>query len=85
MRMSTCGMIAFSSLRPSSVSTLRVTDSLFRASDRNRAPHFSPSLEVNMYSSRPKGVSLPERVTAGGSTMMTSAPSSEKCESTSDR
>src|SRR5659263_145755 len=80
MRRSTCGIISFSSLRPSSVSTLRVTDNLFRASDRNRTPHFSPSWEENMYSSRPKGVSFRSGSPPGGSTMMTSAPSSEKCE-----
>ena len=33
-----------------------------------------------MYSSRPKGVSFRSGSPPGGSTMMTSAPSSEKCE-----
>ena len=80
MRMSTCGMIFLRRLRPSSVSTFRVTEYLFRASARNRAPHFSPSRDSNMYSSRPNGVSFRSGSPPTGSTMITSAPSSEKCD-----
>ncbi|MBM2828917.1 MAG: hypothetical protein HW408_1449, partial [Actinobacteria bacterium] len=53
-------------------------ESLLRASERNRAPHFSPFAAVNMYSSRPNGVSFRSGSPPVGSTMMTSAPSSEK-------
>src|SRR3989337_3929072 len=63
---------------PSFVSTLRVTDSLFRASARNRGLHFSPLAAVNAYSSRPNGTNFRNGSPPGGSTMMTSAPSSAK-------
>ena len=73
-------MIFFSSALPCSVSRLSVTENLFRASERYLAPTFSPFFDWNMYSSRPKGVSFRMGSPPGGSTMMTSAPSSEKCE-----
>ncbi len=58
-----------------------MTEYLFRASARNRAPTLLAVLAtVNMYSLRPKGVSFRSGSPPGGSTMMTSAPSSEKCE-----
>src|SRR3989304_6092695 len=78
IRTSTCGMIFLSRSCPSFVSTLRVTESLFRASARNRGLHFSPLAAVNAYSSRPNGTLVRNGSPPGGSTMMTSAPSSEK-------
>src|ERR1035441_4260842 len=67
--------------RPSSLSTFRGIEDLLRISCRKCPPTFSPlSLSVNMYSSRPKGVSLRSGSPPGGSTWITSAPSSASCE-----
>src|SRR5208282_5383229 len=78
---STCTASCLSSSRPCSVSRFKVTENLLRISCRNCAPHSSPdSLSLNMYSLRPKGVSLRSGSPPGGSTWITSAPSSESCE-----
>src|SRR3989442_14342690 len=70
---------SFKISRPSAFVRSNVMDCLLRASARKRAPTSSPvALSLNMYSRRPNGVSFRRGSPPGGSTMMTSAPSSAK-------